>query len=315
MAMVIPNRLSRRDFVKGSLAAVGMALISDGYSSPDLQSISNEQKAVRWAFLSDLHISEDINDNCRGFFPHKNLETIVHQVISQAPDAVAITGDLARLTGQVGDYQNLKKLLTPLSEKAPVYVSLGNHDNRENFLQVFETQQDKRQSVAGKYVVVAETPPVRVIMLDSLQYTDNGPGFLGKTQRQWLADFLGRADNTPTILCFHHMFSDDDGKVIMTPWGGWRPSALMDLPWLYEIIVPISKVKAVIYGHSHAYGFSEYKGIHQINLPATGYNLSDKDAVGWVEAQWTTKGGDFILHATAGNRDKDGTVTKLTWRS
>jgi 3',5'-cyclic-AMP phosphodiesterase len=315
MGMAIPNRLSRRDFVKGSLAAVGMALISDDYSSPDSQAISKEQMPVRWAFLSDLHIPEDVRNNYRGFYPSKNLEAIVPQVISHAPAAVAITGDLAQLTGQVGDYQNLKKLLTPISEKAPVFISLGNHDNRENFLRVFETQQDTRQSVAGKYVVVAETPPIRVIMLDSLQYTDNGPGFLGKTQRQWLADYLGRTDNTPTILCVHHMFADDDGKMIMTPWGEWRPSALLDLPRLYDIIVPISKVKAVIYGHSHAYDFSEHKGIHQINLPATGYTLSDKDPVGWVEAQWTAKGGDFILHATAGNRDKDGTVTKLTWRS
>lgn len=313
--MAIPNRLSRRDFVKGSLAAVGMALVSDGYSSPDSQVISKEQMPVRWALLSDLHISEDVSNNYRGFYPYKNLEAIVSQVISHAPDAVAITGDLAHLTGQIGDYQNLKKLLTPVSEKSPVFISLGNHDNRENFLQVFETQQDKRQSVAGKYVVAAETPPVRVVMLDSLQYTDNGPGFLGKTQRQWLADYLGGADNTPTILCFHHMFSDDDGKVILTPWGEWRPSALLDLPRLYDIIVPMSKVKAVVYGHSHAYGFSEYKGIHQINLPATGYNLSDKDPVGWVEARWTAKGGDFILHAIAGNREKDGVVTKLTWRS
>jgi 3',5'-cyclic-AMP phosphodiesterase len=302
MAMGIPNRLSRRDFVKGSLAAVGMTVITSGCSNPDSQIISKEQLSARWALLSDLHISEDITDNYRGFSPYKNLETIVPQVVSQAPAAVAITGDLARLTGQIGDYQNLKKLLTPLSEKTPVFISLGNHDNRENFLQVFDVLPGKRQSVANKYVVVAETPPVRVIMLDSLLYEGKVPGFLGKAQRQWLADYLSSDDNTPTILCFHHMPAD--GKI-----------NLMDLPWLYEIIVPISKVKAIIYGHSHAYGFSEHEGIHQINLPATGYNFNDQDPVGWVEAQWTAKGGNFILHATAGNRDKDGTVTKLTWRS
>jgi len=302
MAMVIHNRLSRREFVKGSLAAVGLAVISNGCCNPNSKGVSNEQNPARWAFLSDVHIPEDVANTYRGFLPYKNLETIVPLVVSQAPDAVAITGDLARLTGQVGDYQNLKKLLTPLSEKAPVYISLGNHDNRENFLQVFETLPDKRQSISGKYVVVAENPPVRVIMLDSLLYTDKVPGLLGKAQRQWLTHYLNQDDNTPTVLCFHHTIADGDGD-------------LLDLPRLYDIIVPISKVKAVIYGHSHVYGFSEYKGIHQINLPATGYNFNDKDPVGWVEAQWTVKGGDFILHATAGNRDKDGTVTNLTWRS
>ena len=151
-------------------------------------------------------------------------------------------------------------------------------------------------------MVVAETGPVRVIMLDSLFYTNQVSGLLGKAQRKWLTDYLSRTDNTPTILCFHHALTDSDGD-------------LLDLPRLYDIIAPISKVKAVIYGHSHVYGFSEYKGIHQINLPATGYNFSDKDPVGWVQAQLTARGGDFILHATLGNRDKDGAVTKLAWRS
>ena len=77
----------------------------------------------------------------------------------------------------------------------------------------------------------------------------------------------------------------------------------------------MKKVKAVVYGHSHVYAFSEYKGIHQINLPATGYNFSDNDPVGWVEARLTAHGGEFVLHATAGNKDKDGTITKLAWRS
>lgn len=302
MAMVIQNRMSRRDFVKGGLAAFGMAVISSGCSGPDSRGITQKPSTLRWAFLSDVHIPEDVANNYRGFYPYKNLQAIVPQVVSQAPDAVAITGDLARLTGQLGDYQNLKTLLTPLSEKAPIYVSLGNHDNRDNFLKVFESLPEKRQSVAGKYVAVAEAPPVRLIMLDSLLSTNQTPGLLGKAQRKWLADYLGTADNTPTILCFHHTLSDGDGD-------------LLDLPRLYDIIVPISKVKAVIYGHSHVYGFSEYKGIHQINLPATGYNFSDKDPIGWVEAEWTARGGNFTLHATAGNRDNDGTVTTLAWRS
>ena len=35
---------------------------------------------------------------------------------------------------------------------------------------MFEELPEKRQSVAGKYVVVADASPVRVIMLDSLLY-------------------------------------------------------------------------------------------------------------------------------------------------
>jgi Icc protein len=300
--MGMSTNISRRDFIKAGLAAGLAPILSGGCGNPASTAIAQEQSPRRWALLSDLHISEDAGDNYRGCYPNKNLQAIVPQVVSLAPDAVAITGDLARLTGKTGDYQNLKKILVPISENTPVFFSLGNHDHRERFLQTFDNLPGKPQPVADKVVVEAETLPVRILMLDSLLFTDKVPGFLGPKQRQWLADYLRRADTTPTILCLHHMYGE--GKI-----------NLMDMPWLYEIIVPMTKVKAVVYGHSHAYGFSEYSGIHLINLPATGYNFNDQDPVGWVDARWTATGGEFTLHAIAGNRDKDGTVTKLAWRS
>ena len=103
------------------------------------------------------------------------------------------------------------------------------------------------------------------------------------------------------MLCFHHTLGDGDGD-------------LLDVPRLFDIIKPIRKVKAVLYGHSHEYGFSEFEGIHLVNLPAVGYNFSDTEPVGWVEARLTAKGGDFTLHVAAGNKEKDGSVKKLAWR-
>ena len=301
MATVFGRGISRRDFVKGGLGVFGAVVTFGSCKCPGSVIGPDGELALRWAFVSDTHVPEDVGNNYRGFYPYKNFEAVVSDVISNGPDAVSITGDLARLTGEVGDYVNLKKLLGPLSEKAPVFMSLGNHDDRANFLKVFEELPEKRQAVAGKYVVAAERLPVRVVMLDSLLYTNKVPGLLGKAQRTWLGEYLGGDDDTPTILCFHHTISDGDGD-------------LLDLPRLYDLIAPIRKVKAIMFGHSHVYSFSEYEGIHQINLPATGYNFNDNDPVGWVEAKLTGKGGDFILHATAGNKDKDGSVTRLAWR-
>jgi Icc protein len=70
-----------------------------------------------------------------------------------------------------------------------------------------------------------------------------------------------------------------------------------------------------MYGHSHVYEYSRFKGIHLINLPAVGYNFNDSQPVGWVEANLTAKGGKFKLHALAGNTDNDGSVQRLTWRT
>ena len=65
-----------------------------------LMKSEKEQKAVRWAFLSDTHIPEDVNNNYRGFYPYRNLQKVVPGIVSTMPDGVAITGDLARLSGK-----------------------------------------------------------------------------------------------------------------------------------------------------------------------------------------------------------------------
>jgi 3',5'-cyclic AMP phosphodiesterase CpdA len=302
MAEIFYKPINRRNFIKTGLAALGTVVTLNTGCSTGLMKTAKEQKSVRWAFLSDTHIPEDVNNNYRGFYPYQNLKKVVPGIVSALPENVAITGDLARLSGKYGDYVNLKKLLEPIAEKRPVFMALGNHDDRQNFLKVFNNGPGEKQSVKGKYVVVANTPPARVIILDSLLYVNKVPGLLGKAQRQWLVQYLNQCDDTPTLLCFHHTLGDGDGD-------------LLDVPRLYSAIKPIRKVKAIIYGHSHAYGFSKFEGIHLINLPAVGYNFSDTEPVGWIEARLTAKGGDFKLHATAGNIDNDQAVTKLTWRT
>jgi len=300
MAEIFYKSMNRRSFIKTGLTAVGaLATIGTGSS---LGLSKNEKKATRWALLADTHIPEDVNNNYRGFFPYQNLQKVIPDIISASPDGVVIAGDLARLKGELGDYANLKKLLNPIAEKRPVFMALGNHDNRENFLNIFGKTPDLKQFVKDKYIIIVKRPPIRLIILDSLFYVNKVPGLLGKAQRQWLENYLKECDDTPTILCFHHTLGDDDGD-------------LLDVPRLFSAIKPIRKVKAIVYGHSHAYGFSEFEGIHLINLPAVGYNFSDTEPVGWVEAKLTAKGGDFTLHAMAGNKNKDGSVKKLAWRT
>ena len=299
MAEVCFNSINRRNFIKAGLGACA-GLIALG-TSGSFGSSANDEEMCRWALLADTHIPEDISDNYRGFYPYQNLQKAIPQILSDLPDGAVIAGDLARLEGKVGDYEILKEMLTPLAEKRPVYMALGNHDDRDNFLKVFDRIAGVRQSVGGRHVVVVSKPPVRLIILDSLFYVNKVPGLLGKAQRQWLENYLVNCDDTPTILCFHHTLGDGDGE-------------LLDVPRLFEIIEPVRKVKAVLYGHSHEYGYSEFEGIHLINLPAMGYNFSDDQPVGWVQACLTAKGGDFKLHVMAGNKDKDECVTNLSWR-
>ncbi len=190
----------------------------------------------------------------------------------------------------------------PLVGKRPMYLALGNHDDRAVFLDAFEDRPGQAQPVKDKHVVTVDAGPVRFILLDSLLATNNTPGLLGKAQRAWLQRYLQDSDDKPVLLFFHHTLGDSDGD-------------LFDVLWLFDLIKPIRKVKGIIYGHSHEYRSSELEGIHLINLPSTAYNFNDKEPLGWVEAKLTAEGGEFTLHAVAGNTQLDGRVEGFTWRS
>ncbi len=287
--------ISRRQFLKGGLAvAAGVATLGPARAlGEDLD------ERTRWAFLSDTHVAADPDNRYRGFYPYRNLQEIAGQIAYDLPDGVVITGDLARLRGQTEAYANLKTLLAPVARQRPIYLGLGNHDNRGDFFQAFRDSDSGVRAVENRHVITAVVGPIRLIILDSLLFVDTIPGLLGKSQRLWLESYLHMCDDRPTILFLHHTPRID----------------LLDTRRLFKIIGPATKVKAVVFGHSHKFRLSEYKGIHLINLPATGYNFSGRQPVGWVGAGLTSKGGEFTLHALAGNRKIDGFSANLTWRS
>jgi 3',5'-cyclic-AMP phosphodiesterase len=286
--------VNRRQFLKsGLVAAAGVAALGPACALGD-----DRNEHTRWAFLADTHIASDPENRYRGFYPYRNLQEVVGQLTCDLPDGVVIAGDLARLRGEIKAYENVRTLLTPVSQHRPIFLGLGNHDRRDDFSHVFEDGDSGIRTVEDRHVVTAIAGPMRLIVLDSL-FANRMSGLLGHSQRLWLRDFLETCDERPTILFLHH-----------------RPAIdLLDTRLLYEIIGPATQVKAVVYGHSHRFRLSEYRGIHLINLPATGYNMSGSQPVGWVEAGLTTRGGEFTLHALGGNRRHDGRTERLHWRS
>jgi hypothetical protein len=141
-----------------------------------------------------------------------------------------------------------------------------------------------------------------MVLLDSLMFVNLWPGQLGKMQRLWLDAYLRTCDDRPTLLFVHHTLNRGS-------------TDMLDADRFLEIIGPAAKVKAVIYGHSHALSFTTYKGIHLINLPAIGYNFHDSQPVGWVDARLTARGGEFTVRAIGGNRKLDGYTRQVEWRT
>jgi hypothetical protein len=255
-------------------------------------------EVTRWALLSDTHVAADPQNHYRNFYPYRNLQEVIARIACDPPDGVVIAGDLARLKGRIEDYQNLRTLLTPIARR-PIYLGLGNHDDRGGFFRTFGDICDHPGTLENKHVTLAQAGPVRMIVLDTLLKVNGLLGRLGDSQRTWLETVLQSCDDRPTILFLHH-----------TPHGD-----LLDRRRLFEIIKPQGKIKAVVYGHSHRYEYSEAAGIHLLNLPSTGYTIWPGEPVGWVDAKLTARGGEFTLHALEGDRAMDGHSHTCLWRT
>jgi 3',5'-cyclic AMP phosphodiesterase CpdA len=285
----MPIVIDRRAFLTGALAAGFAARLRADVPAP-----------TRWALLSDVHCPQDPTEAYRGLRPHESLKKVAKEVAASDAQFCAISGDLARLTGNPGDYDALKELLQPVLDKIPVGMSLGNHDHRLNFQKVFATTPGKRLSAGRKHVVAVEWTDLRAVFLDSLLETNVTPGQLGNAQRQAMADYV-RADQRPVLLFLHHDFRDADGS-------------LVDAPKLLQLIAPLKQVKAVFYGHSHEYHTDQHEGIHLVNVPSTAYNFRPQDPVGWLEMTVSKKGANLLLKAFAGNTELNGTKARLDWR-
>ena len=289
-------QVNRREFLAISLAVAGGAVTLRPRQAPHA---GQERKATRWAFLSDTHVAADRDHRFRGSYPYHNLQRVTDEVVADLPDGVVITGDLARSRGRLDAYENFKTLVAPIAERRPVYLGLGNHDNRSNFLRAMDCSARDCGLVDKRHIVTVNAGPVRMIVLDTLMYVRMYAGMLGKSQRTWLETYLQICDDRPTILFLHH-----------------PPQAqLLDARRLLDITIPLRKVKAIVYGHSHRYQFSQIGGLHLINLPASGYSLSRLQPVGWVDARLSGEGGEFTLRAIDGNKDLHGSTTSLRWRA
>jgi len=282
----------RRAFLK-TAALGGAAVVVSGFRGPS-------PRELHLALLSDTHVPGDRRHGHRGMNPWENLRAAAPQVAAARPEGVVICGDAARLQGRPEDYQELRALLEPVAAAAPVYVALGNHDDRQAFLKVFPDPPGKRAPVNGRHVTVIEHEALRVVVLDSLLYVDRVAGLLGRAQRDWLSGYLPRVADRPAVLFVHHPPSDEDGD-------------LLDGDRLLALAAANRHVKAIFHGHAHVWALGRRDRLPVVSLPALGYTFDDAQPVGWVDARFRADGVSLTLRAVAGNRADDGKETFLAW--
>ena len=194
--------ISRRSFLAGSLAAgTGTLLGHDACWPPSRKTDPN-----RWVLISDTHIGTHREDAHHGTKPAENFAKTVGQVLAldPRPAGIIISGDLAFLKGQPGDYKLIRELYQPIREAGiPLHLVLGNHDQRENFWAAFP-EAKPAPPAADRQAAVVETPLANWFLMDSLYQTNVTPGLLGKEQLQWLAKALEARTDKPALLVAHH---------------------------------------------------------------------------------------------------------------
>jgi 3',5'-cyclic AMP phosphodiesterase CpdA len=264
-----------------------------------------------WALLSDPHIAADRALVVRDVRPAERLSDAVIGVLA-LPDALAgviVNGDCAYDAGTPGDYAVCADLLAPLAAAGlPVHLTLGNHDDRANFLAVLG-DPDAASPVPGRHVTVVSAEGADLFLLDTLDQPDIIPGRLGPDQLAWLARELDARPDQPALVFGHHNLDP-----VPLP-EGEPPIGLLDTAELLAVLRPRRQVKAYVHGHTHTWGVAvDPSGLHVVSLPPVSSPLQAGDPAGWVRMHLRPEGARLVLHGLGPVHPAHGQTVDLAWR-
>jgi len=300
MPITLPA-ITRRHWIKGSLAAA---------FTPNWVKAVAAEEAETWVLFSDTHIAADAKLASRGTVMAENLARCVNQVlkIGQKPFGVLLNGDVAFLDGQSEDYSTFLDLISPLRENGiQVHCTLGNHDDRKQFIGAMTSPQDPRP-VEGKHVEVLSSATMHWVLLDTLKEVNKTPGELGELQLGWLDRTLLTCADKPTVIMAHHNPQDQ-------PPDAKKLSGIMDSAALFAVLAKHKNVKALIYGHTHNWSHKRHadSGIYLINLPPVAYTHAPERPSGWVIAKATLGKLDLELRSLNPAHKQHGEKVEIIW--
>jgi 3',5'-cyclic-AMP phosphodiesterase len=159
---------------------------------------SGDVDVLKFVVISDLHLvprgalSNGIDTGAR-------LEQAIAQVNAHHPDAefCIFAGDLVD-DGDRASYERLSRKLAHLA--MPFFLTLGNHDDRATFLEVFGAGF---AAPSGCIDDMIDSGGYRVILMDSLG-DGSDAGMIAPAQLEWLETALSGARDRPVILVLHH---------------------------------------------------------------------------------------------------------------
>jgi predicted phosphodiesterase len=303
MPILLPQ-LSRRQFLKrAGLAGATVALAPQSHAGL----FGKSRDKHTFAFFSDAHIAADVKVVHSNVNMADNLNACVRELCAwpEKPAAVIVNGDLGYLYGLNGDYATFAKIIEPVRALAPVHLSLGNHDDRENFWSALPHDATQLKSVPEKQLGIFSSESANCFLLDSLDVPNTAPGEIGAAQLDWLARELDLRPEKPAIVVGHH-----------NPQFQQVTTGLKDTAALMAVLAPRRQVKAFVFGHTHNWHIEEHaSGIHLVNLPPTAFVFKAGRPSGWVRATLARDGAEFELRCLDPNHPEHAQVKSLKWRA
>lgn len=222
---------------------------------------------LKFVVLSDLHLVKE-GALSWGLDTTARLRAGIEAINSRHADAdfCVLAGDLADL-GEYDAYVRLKECLDALT--IPLHITIGNHDHRDTFLEVFGVDYRADTGFVDK---VIDQKGQRVILLDSVRTGEHG-GHLDQAQLDWLTARLDEAPEIPVTIILHHHANPLHTRVDRI--------ILENGSALVAVLKGRNAVRQVIAGHVHYTSTAMWHGIPFTTLAGGHYNVTiplDPDA-------------------------------------
>jgi 3',5'-cyclic-AMP phosphodiesterase len=217
---------------------------------------------LKFIVMSDLHIVP-AGRLSNGIDTAGRLRRAIAHINAHHADAAfcAIAGDLV----DDGDAPSYRRVAAIVADAVPpVRFTLGNHDHRHTFLDVFGT----RHAASTGYLDAAiDAGGYRVILLDSLA-PGTDAGHIDPVQIVWLEDRLAEVSRQPVIVVLHHAICP-----LGVPMDFIR---LQDPEPLVAALARHGDVRQVITGHVHMPTAGTFHGIPFTTIAGNHYTMGAK---------------------------------------
>lgn len=192
---------------------------------------------MKFLQFTDIHLTEP-GSTIAGRDPNANFEKALAHAMNDHgdADAIVITGDLSDW-GDTADYQRLKTIIAKLP--IPVYLCIGNHDNRDNFAHVFPDRIDGDGFVQSVFELGNQTG----ICLDTKIEGTHSGAFCEK-RIAWLDRHLNAISGSAFLFMHHNPVPTGQGPI---------DSIMLENADVFGDVVKrhSAKIRHIFFGHCH----------------------------------------------------------------